>query len=84
MILLLLEKIRNTNNPGFIPLLKAWQEIDYKKVRNKIQEVIDYLNNQKPVRQYSLSLLNTPIGYGSLSTVVKIRVYLYRIAGQLG
>lgn len=49
MILLLLEKIRNTNNRGFIPLLKAWQEIDYKKVRIKIQEVINYLNNQKPV-----------------------------------
>jgi len=49
MILLLLDKIRNTNNRGFIPLLKAWQEIDYKKVRIKIQEVIDYLNNQKPV-----------------------------------
>jgi len=45
MILLLLEKIKNTNNRAFIPLLKAWQEIDYKKVRIKIQEIIDYLDN---------------------------------------
>ena len=44
MILLLLEKIRNTNNPGFIPILKAWQEIDYKKVRAAIEEVVGYLN----------------------------------------
>ncbi len=43
MILLLLEKIRNTNNPGFIPLLRAWQEIDYKKVRTAIEEVVGYL-----------------------------------------
>ena len=44
MILLLLEKIKNTNNPAFIPLLKAWQEIDYKKVRVAIQGVVSYLN----------------------------------------
>jgi hypothetical protein len=44
MILLLLEKVKNTNNPGFIPVLKAWQEIDYKKVSIAIQQVIDYLS----------------------------------------
>lgn len=43
MILLLLEKIRNTNNPDFIPILKAWQDIDYKKVRAAIQGVVNYL-----------------------------------------
>jgi hypothetical protein len=43
MILLLIEKIRKTQNPDFIPLLKAWQEIDYKKVRAALQEVIDEL-----------------------------------------
>lgn len=46
MILLLLEKIKNTNNPGFIPVLKAWQEIDYKKVRAKIQAVINNLSHE--------------------------------------
>ena len=44
LILLLLEKISDTNNPDFIPLLKAWQEIDYKKLRAAIQRVIDDLN----------------------------------------
>ena len=37
MILLLIEKIRKTQNPDFIPLLKAWQEIDYKRVRAALQ-----------------------------------------------
>ena len=46
MILLLIEKIRKTNNPDFIPLLKAWQEIDYKKVQSALQEAIDYLTGQ--------------------------------------
>ena len=43
MILLLIEKIRQTGNARFIPLLKAWKEIEYKKVQVKIQRVIDYL-----------------------------------------
>lgn len=43
MILLLIEKIRLTGNPGFIPLLEAWKEIEYKKVRSEIQKAIDYL-----------------------------------------
>jgi hypothetical protein len=43
MILLLIKKIRKPNNPDFVPLLKTWQEIDYKKVRDAIQEVINDL-----------------------------------------
>lgn len=43
MILLLIEKIRQTGNARFIPLLKAWKEIEYKKVQAEIQRVIDYL-----------------------------------------
>ncbi len=43
MILLLLEKIKQTENARFIPLLKAWKEIEYKKVRTEIQRVIDGL-----------------------------------------
>jgi hypothetical protein len=39
----LLEKIRQTGNARFIPLLKAWKEIEYKKVQAEIQRVIDYL-----------------------------------------
>lgn len=36
MILLLTEKIKKTGNAGFIPLLKAWKEIEYKKVQVEI------------------------------------------------
>jgi hypothetical protein len=40
LIFLLLEKIRARNDPRFIPLLEAWAEIDYKKVRERIHNVI--------------------------------------------
>lgn len=43
MILLLIEKIKLTGNARFIPLLKAWKEIECKKVKAEIQKVIDYL-----------------------------------------
>lgn len=43
MILLLIKKIRLTGNARFIPILKAWKEIEYKKVQASIQRVIDYL-----------------------------------------
>jgi hypothetical protein len=39
----LINKIRNTHDPEFIPLLKAWQEIDYRKIRDALQGVIDDL-----------------------------------------
>lgn len=48
MILLLLEKIRATRDKRFIPLLEAWAEIDYKKVRAVIRDVINSLEKQKP------------------------------------
>jgi superfamily II DNA helicase RecQ len=43
MILLLIEKIRQTGNARVIPFLKAWKEIECKKVQAEIQRVIDYL-----------------------------------------
>ena len=46
MILLLIDKIRKTNNPDFITMLKAWQEIDYKKVQAALQGAIGYLTGQ--------------------------------------
>ncbi|GIP16512.1 hypothetical protein J40TS1_21540 [Paenibacillus montaniterrae] len=46
MILLLIEKIKQTKNPDFVPLLKAWQEIEYKKVRSELQKAIDALPPQ--------------------------------------
>lgn len=43
MILLLLDKIKKTGDKGFIPLLEAWREIDYRKVREEISKVINHL-----------------------------------------
>jgi superfamily II DNA helicase RecQ len=43
MILLLIEKIKLTGNARFIPILKAWKEIEYKKVQAEIQKDIDHL-----------------------------------------
>lgn len=43
MILLLLEKIKQTGNARFIPLLRARKEIEYKKVQVEIQKVIERL-----------------------------------------
>jgi hypothetical protein len=43
MMLLLIEKIKQTGNARFIPLLKAWKEIEYKKVQTEIQKVIESL-----------------------------------------
>ena len=43
MILRLLEKGEASGNTAYIPLLEAWQKIDYKKVRKRIQHVIDHL-----------------------------------------
>jgi hypothetical protein len=43
MILLLLDKIAESGNKELILILKAWQMIEYKKVKTRIQEVIDVL-----------------------------------------
>jgi len=43
MIILFLEKIKQTGNARYIPILKAWKEIECKKVQAEIQRVIDYL-----------------------------------------
>ena len=43
IIQLFIEKIKQTGNARYIPLLKVWKEIEYKKVQAEIQRVIDYL-----------------------------------------
>ena len=40
LILLLLEKVEATRNPKYVPLLEAWEQVDYKKVRQRIHQVI--------------------------------------------
>ena len=43
MILLLLDKVEASGDAKYIPLLEAWAEIDYKKVRSRIRGVIQRL-----------------------------------------
>jgi hypothetical protein len=47
MILLFLEKIKETGDPKYIPLLQQWFEIDYKKVRQAIQATIFHLEKHE-------------------------------------
>lgn len=47
MILLLLEKIEATGDRRFVPLLEAWAEIEYKKVRKAIKRVIAALQQSR-------------------------------------
>lgn len=48
MIWLLLDKIEATGDPLFLPALDAWQQIDYKKVCQRIREVIERLTRAVP------------------------------------
>lgn len=43
MILLLIEKIQRNGNADFVPLLKAWKDIEYKKVQARLQLAIEFL-----------------------------------------
>ena len=40
LILLLLQKIEGTEDSKYIPILEAWEKIDYKKVVKRIRQVI--------------------------------------------
>jgi len=44
MIFELLDKIKRSKDKKYIPLLESWAKIDYKKVRNRIQSVIEELS----------------------------------------
>jgi hypothetical protein len=46
MILLLLDKIEASGKKEYIPLLEAWEQVDYKKVRQRIQQVIRHLKGE--------------------------------------
>ena len=46
MILILLNKVAATGDKKYIPILEAWKRIDYKKVRQKINGVINKLQRQ--------------------------------------
>ena len=40
MIILLLDKIQARGDSKYIPILKAWRKVEYKKVRARINSVI--------------------------------------------
>ena len=44
LILLLLDKVEASGDKKYVPLLEAWAEIDYKKVKQRIKQVINHLN----------------------------------------
>jgi len=44
LIMLLLEKIEASGDLKYVPLLRAWRGIEYKKVRARIQSVIENLS----------------------------------------
>ena len=48
MILLLLDKIKESGEQAFIPYLELWEKVDYKKVRDEIRRTIDVLQGKKP------------------------------------
>lgn len=41
LIFLLLDKVEQTKDKKYIPILDAWEKIDYKKVKQKINQVIN-------------------------------------------
>ncbi len=46
MILLLLDKIAATGDARFVPALEAWKKVDYKKVQQRIRQVIQKLESR--------------------------------------
>lgn len=45
LITLFLDKVRQSNNPKYLPLLRKWEPIDYQKVRAMIRGVIEHLES---------------------------------------
>lgn len=50
MILLLIDKIKGTGNARFVPLLRAWQAIEYKKVQAELQNAVQYLLKEGQIK----------------------------------
>lgn len=43
LISMLLDKVEATDDTKYLPILESWKLIDYKKVRERIWEVINHL-----------------------------------------
>jgi hypothetical protein len=48
MILLFLERVKSTGDTQYIPFLREWAKVDYKKVQAAIHETIQALEKGKP------------------------------------
>jgi hypothetical protein len=48
VIWLLLDKLEASRDKRYIPLLSAWERVDYKKVRQRIRQVIERLSASEP------------------------------------
>ena len=48
MILLLLDKVEASGDRKYIPVLKTWEQVDYKKVQARIRQVIRHLHQSVP------------------------------------
>ncbi|MCB0034036.1 MAG: hypothetical protein KDE51_08460 [Anaerolineales bacterium] len=48
MIMILLDMIEESGDPKYIPVLEAWAAVDYKKVRQRIAQVIESLSQRQP------------------------------------
>jgi len=46
MIFLLINKIEAANDAAFVPMLRAWKKIEYKKVRARIEAAIQHLEGR--------------------------------------
>ena len=46
LIWMLLDKVEATGDSKYIPLLESWRKVDYKKVRQRINRVIDSLKGR--------------------------------------
>ncbi|MGD7045816.1 RQC-minor-1 family DNA-binding protein [Jeotgalibacillus proteolyticus] len=49
MILLLIEKIKESREKTLIPYLELWEKIDYKKVKQEIRIAIEAINQNEPI-----------------------------------
>jgi hypothetical protein len=47
MIMLLLDKVQDSGDSKYIPILKAWKKIDYRKVRTRIDSVTRALKSNE-------------------------------------
>jgi hypothetical protein len=58
LIWLLLDKVEATQDPKYIPVLEAWEKIDYRKVRERIRQVIHHL--KQPAARHTVKNLSDP------------------------